>query len=305
MTSVTCETEEIFEPTYYTWTIWADALFFTRDAGSGVSLVFSDGFLGVPGNPGPEIFNGRDLTFDFRPGARIGISRCLTCTCDVEAIFFGIDSWLATASLQGPLHVSFPGFVQAFGPGTATFLNGTDLFSSELNLRHNYTDRLAFLAGFRWIELGDNLEFQFQPPAGPNATNFVIDTNNHLFGFQLGAQGTLLDGGGTWRLKGWGKAGIFYNSADQSTNVFLPAVGATADRDDTTSFAADVALMAVGQLTDRLALQLGYQLLWIDGVALAPDQLTGVNDVTVPISVLEKDGDVLFHGFFVGLEATW
>jgi hypothetical protein len=51
-------------------------------------------------------------------------------------------------------------------------------------------------------------------------------------------------------------------------------------------------------------MRFGYQALWLEGVALAPDQLP-VTDVTVPFALVDTSGDVFFHGGFVGLEAVW
>jgi hypothetical protein len=289
------------------WTASVDLLLWQRGGGDGVSLIFADGFLGVPGNPGPEIFNARDLTNDFQPGPRVSLCHCLTECCSLEASFFAIDSWTSSGSRPTPLHVTFPGFVQAFLPppdGVGIFNLGTDLYSTELNLRRRTGDWFTLLAGFRWIELHDLLTFQFQPNGGAPVTGYTIDANNHLYGFQVGG---LIDVwyNGPWSVSAWGKAGVYHNSADQLTNVFIPAVGTVGDQDDNTAVSLDIALTATRQLNDWLALRLGYQFLWIDGVALAPDQLLGTNDVTVPIAVLENDSDVFFHGAFVGLEASW
>jgi hypothetical protein len=289
------------------WTVSADVLLWQRGGGNGVGLIFADGFLGVPGNPGPEILNARDLTFDFQPDPRIGLIHCLNECYSVEGNFFFIDSWTSAASRATPMHVAFPGFVQAFLPppdGVGTFLLGTDLFSAELNLRRRANDWLTLMAGLRWIELHDLLTFQFQPNGGAAATMYTIDANNHLYGFQVGG---LVDvwTNGLWSVNAWAKAGLFHNSADQLTNVFFPGVGTVGDQDDNTAFAGDLAITAVRQLNDWLAFRIGYQLLWIDGVALAPDQLLGTNDVTVPIAILENDSEVFFHGGFLGLEASW
>jgi hypothetical protein len=52
-------------------------------------------------------------------------------------------------------------------------------------------------------------------------------------------------------------------------------------------------------LTRCLALTVGYQLLWVDGLALAPEQL---DFTTEPHSGsgIEDDGDLFFHGGYVG-----
>lgn len=287
------------------WTFAADALFLTRSSPESLGLIFAD----VAGNPGPEVFNASSLDSDIAVGPRLSLVRNL-CGCrSVEFNVFGIDSWSAVGSATGPVHATFPGFVQAFTPattgvGTATFTNTSNLFSAEANVWQEVTDRVTLLAGLRWVELGDELQLQFTPTGGATSTMYRIDANNHLYGGQIGALANLWDDG-LWMIDGWIKAGVFYNSADQSTDVFFPAVASAGDRDDATSFVGDVALIAVRPITDQLSLRLGYQLLWVEGVALASDQLNGVNDITVPIAVLDTNSGVFYHGGFVGAQYDW
>jgi hypothetical protein len=49
---------------------------------------------------------------------------------------------------------------------------------------------------------------------------------------------------------------------------------------------------------------LGYNLIWIEGVALAPDQLDFTNTTTSG-SGIDTDGGVFLHGVNAGLEARW
>ena len=57
------------------------------------------------------------------------------------------------------------------------------------------------------------------------------------------------------------------------------------------------------QLTDHLALRGGYRLLWLDGVALASDQLA-VSDFANG-SGFNDSGNVFYHGAFAGFELAY
>ena len=57
-------------------------------------------------------------------------------------------------------------------------------------------------------------------------------------------------------------------------------------------------------LTDRLSARVGYQLLWLEGVALATDQLDNSNP-SIPIATLDNGGGVFYHGGFAGTEFLW
>jgi hypothetical protein len=75
------------------------------------------------------------------------------------------------------------------------------------------------LAGFRWLELRENLNYGrlyegVTPPIF--YSDWDTNTKNNLYGFQIGADGVILDRG-CFSLDGLVKAGIFGNHAEQST----------------------------------------------------------------------------------------
>ena len=177
----------------------------------------------------------------------------------------------------------------------------SELHNAEINGRQQLNDRLSVLAGFRYTELDEHLA------ANLNAAvpfNYDCATRNRLFGFQMGGQATLWNQGGPFTLDAGGKAGIFSNAAAQNSTistglVTLPATG----RDDRTAFLGEVGITGTCQLTDHLAMRGGYRLLWIDGVALASDQMS-VSDFANNAG-LQGNGDAFYHGAFAGLEYAW
>jgi len=70
-----------------------------------------------------------------------------------------------------------------------------------------------------------------------------------------------------------------------------------------TSFVGQIGLKASYRLTEHLAAFGGYELMWIDGVLLAPDLISaasGSEDET-----LSCDHHAFYHGALAGLELTW
>ena len=59
-------------------------------------------------------------------------------------------------------------------------------------------------------------------------------------------------------------------------------------------------MIGVYCLTERLSLRASYNVLWVDSVALASDQIAASNLVLG--TGINPDGDVFYHGAMVGLE---
>lgn len=289
----------------YRWQAWADALFMTRDIGGGQSLAFGD-----PGDPkGSEVFNSDEMDFDFAWGPSIGLFRCLSPYTSVGVEFYALDGWSTEDQVDGDVSVQFPSFpfLPDGGYGLATFRYESQLYNTEINLRHRVarTDWLTLLAGFRWIELGEEFGTTFE--TGGTTPNFLIDVNNHLYGFQLGALANLKSRG-PWSLDGWIKAGIYGNSASQETTEDFTSVGGEmtyiSARDTNVAFAGDIGITLQRQITQRLSARVGYMALWVEGVALAPEQLDN-SDPSSGTATLDHSDGVLYHGGFAGLEYKW
>jgi hypothetical protein len=81
-----------------------------------------------------------------------------------------------------------------------------------------------------------------------------------------------------------------------------PAFG-SAETETDLAFAGEVAVTAVYQWSDQLALRAGYQLLWLEGVAIASDQAAATN--VIAQNGIDPTGGVFFHGALLGAEYSW
>ena len=111
---------------------------------------------------------------------------------------------------------------------------------------------------------------------------------------------------------GWeaaGKAGIFANDAQQKQTVTdfpnFPLRPTVSSSRDGVAFLGEINPSALYRLTNVWNLRAGYNVIWIEGLALAPDQLD-FNFATTPSgNQLHNDGGMFLHGVNVGLEARW
>ena len=70
-----------------------------------------------------------------------------------------------------------------------------------------------------------------------------------------------------------------------------------------TSMIAELGLIGTYSVTGYLKLRAGYQVMWIEGLALAPDQISSVNFVGA--SSISNRAGVFLHGAIAGAELRW
>jgi len=233
------------------------------------------------------LFTGEELNFGWTAGPDVSVARRLANGDSLELRYFGALNWDADAA-------------STVAPFLLTVDYVSRLNSTELNWRRPAGDCFTWLAGFRAIQLHEVLDFaQIVPPVSIGS-QFNVD--NHLYGGQIGGQVDLCPCCGPLSLRGVMKAGVYGNFADydfvntfNSQSITLP-VG---DKWHT-AFVGEIGITAAYPLTDHLSVRGGYQLLWIDGVALASDQ-----DFPFPATTIDTSSHVFYHGALVGLEMAW
>lgn len=295
------------------WYTSAELLFMRRGDSEARPLIF-DQITGV------ELLNAKDMDFDSETGARLRLIRhspyltARACACVFWEIgYLGIDSWSTSNTptpLTSPLLVG-PGFaLPSTGPG-ALFRGryGSDLYSFELNLRREVTDCSTILAGFRWVELSD--ELVMDEVSVTTIPMYSVDTSNHLYGFQIGGDMVLWNAGGWIHVDTLLRGGLYYNRAEQSTlaPALTPVIPLFVDRitaaDSQTSFLGEIGLVGVMEMNDTLSVRAGYQVMWLEGIALAPEQIAGT-DLSAPGSAtVRAEGGLFYHGGSVGLALKW
>lgn len=134
-------------------------------------------------------------------------------------------------------------------------------------------------------------------------------TRNNLFGLQLGVQGKLFEIG---RLSFGGlvKAGVFNNRATQSDWVSMKkTMYSSSATTDHVAYAGEGILHLKYLITDGISIKMGYQLLWLDRMALAPGQIpyvySGSNPTSLTATGVNVGSNILFQGGTVGLQYSF
>jgi len=243
--------------------------------------------------------NAQGYDFGLKAGPRLSLSRHIDCGKDLELVYFAIDGWWDSQTRADSSGVRFdgPGFtVDAFNI-PMQFNYTSKLYNAEANLWLARGERLRLMAGFRWLELRESLIGRNIGGWDPFWSN---NTDNHIYGLQIGADARVWDKGGPFYITTVLKAGIYTNHAEQfgvSPVIGLP-VNAEVNHG---AFEGEVGVIGVYQYSCHLALRLGYQLMWLQGVALAPGQLH-VSDTVAGVGTVDTNGAVFYHGALAGLE---
>jgi len=257
----------------------------------------------VTRNPNTAIVisNAADFDFGWDAGFDVTVGYHLPSCNSLEVRFFDVDGADATSQYTTPGAFIGAGFI---GPGGTAIASRylTKLHSTEINFLHPTTERLTLLAGFRWVELRDDLYTNIGAVAASR-----YEYNNHLYGAQIGANLALTDSCNPWQINVVGKAGIFGIVADGGIDEFLGAnyIGGFRSSGTDTAFVGEIGISLAYQLTSHIALRGGYQLLWLDGVALASDNAS--MSLLNPSLLANRfnDGHLFYHGATFGIDFTW
>ena len=142
-----------------------------------------------------------------------------------------------------------------------------------------FEHEFQWLGGFRWAGFNDvaNLYPDASVISGNNDGTYTITTNSQMLGPQIGFKTKRR--WNNWSIEGWTKAtlaGTFLNA--DSAPIFtqaspvVPYRPQASARDVGVGFIGDMNYSIVRRLNRKWSLRAGYNLIWVSGVALAPNQ---------------------------------
>lgn len=278
------------------WSVQVGAVILGR--GSRSTVLLEDTISGEP------LANLNQLGDAWSGGPDIAVKRWLDCGRSIDVRFFAVNSLDSSTTLTTSPIWNFPTEPPLFGLGVAdiTLSYSTRLYSTEINWNSPINDYISWLAGFRWVEQYENLNFAAD--FGGNQAQIGFQTANRLYGAQLGANITLFCRDAL-RVESVLKAGIYGNASSHQFAV-QQAIGpafTASDRIGQVAFLGEIGVVGVYQWTDCVALRAGYQLLWLDGIALAPDQIAATQVLTA--DGIDAKGDAFYHGALLGVDIAW
>jgi len=252
--------------------------------------------------------------FSYEAGPRAVVGYDFNQRVAYEATYYGIYTWDWSTTVTAPDDVNVVGdlglnpALAFFNADIATVSLDSTFHNVEINRIGSFNDCVAWILGFRYVRLVEKFRMSvtddvFMP--GETTSAYNVDARNNLFGAQIGLRLRHMIGNFSYDLIG--KAGIYGNAAEQSQFVGTDG-GATIRDSETTgsdvAFVGDIMLTGRYHFSSAVALQGGYQAMWMDGLALAANQLD-FSDAAGAGQTLDLKGNVFIHGAHVGLLIVW
>ena len=301
-----------------------DALLLDRDNRTGSRPLVIDG------NTGQTVIGTGNLDFPVAGGVRAFVGRHGCDACGWELGYLGVygmsASTMATGSanldIAPPLNsqvASLAGASLADASYDST-LNGfeANLLATEIYAhqpRHTgyeiervpYVATIDWLAGFRWAGLDERAAIALTTP-GLGTSQYAVRSSSNLFGGQIGARGRI--DWDRWAFEGQAKAAVAGSVLSQSQAPVVDAISGEVYRSARGGNAGDVGgifewnTSIVKRLGEVWSVRAGYTMIWLTGVALAPNQFDFSLD-TLAGTTVAGGQTVWLQGATVGLEARW
>lgn len=279
-----------------------------------------------------------DLNFGYRGGGRALIGRSLGQWSAIEVSYFDVGDWheIGAVTDNTPFETAQGVFEGSslFSPFTGVnddpvrgldynnFVS-IDYFSSLYNIEWNLRRMLpiaeprmrgSVLVGGRYMNLSERFSYFGSSIDPVVATNSVTTrTSNDMLGVQVGAQ-FAFEVDPQWWVDCEIKGVAFDNVARQETNYVhtgaepagFAGTHSTWRAENSSSFALDLSLTCTYQISHCLSVRFGYQAIWLDGLALASENLNG--DANLLLSgpgILVDTGRAVYHGMNLGAICVW
>jgi hypothetical protein len=260
----------------------------------------------------PRFLNTRNVVdkMGFEPGFRVGAGIHPNSGSSLDGNYLYMRQWSARKRRTGNL--TYPFESRFFAPG---FTNAervvakykSQFWSAEGNYWGHVTPRYSDYYAFAWIlgvrHASLKEEFFLNFYKGLNVGNYNTRTKNWLIGPQVGFA---FDWTPT-ELWMWTLSGKFAPMADRiRQKVFLSDQGGALVLRDShrkkwnLAFLADVALSLAFRIGSHVNIHGGYQLIYLTGVALAPEQLSYSTNLRRGRRI-HDGGNALMQGAFLGI----
>jgi hypothetical protein len=256
-----------------------------------------------------ELLNAHDLNFPVEVGPQVSAIHQVGCTpYAVEVAYFQVDGFAANRSVPGTSMMVTDVNGPFFTVNDATARYTSAIYMGEVNLRWQWSDWLTLLSGFRMGQLDEHYHAAGTDASFGGTDTLDVAALNNLYGLQLGADADVLDFGGPLQVKAMCRAGMFANFARQDVHrVGTDPNGApdddllSATRSDHLAFLGQTGVVLTYAITPNLAFRATVEAMWLEGVALAPEQI-GTTDFIGGTATVDASGGIFYYGGGMGLE---
>jgi hypothetical protein len=290
-------------PVYFS----AEGLVLTRDNQANDSIIAFDG--------GAPTLSVSDFgSFDWKGGPSFILGYKPTPMDAWEISYFGLQDWNENQQ-RGPsagLIVLDGDLGNAMGLGfhtidTLSVTYSSEIHDAELNyFWHPGAKWLNWMVGFRYFHLDEQFDINAIDLNPAIVSAYDTQSTNNLYGGQLGARAHFC--GTKCSFDVTGKAGAFGNSVQMSQEIGpfggTPSIRNTNVSESNWAFVGQVGCQFTYNFSWHWYAVGGYDALWIDGVALAPNQLDFSLDPNAGTNI-NHTGNVFMHGAHVGIGFQW
>lgn len=302
-----------------------DVLFLDRDNATDNRPILLD-------STGGTVLTTRGMTPTTAPGVRLFVGRHGCDRTGWEMGYWSAYGWYgdARADLDGELAV--PGELGAVVPGWGQASTVRAGWSSSLNVvelnllrsdfsagcephsrlpsrRCRHETEFDWIGGLFWAGLEEQAALRVTVAAGEPATAYRVATSSNVVGWQAGARARR-----TWSrfsIEGGLKAGLGGAWLSQGASPITSPLSADYEwrpgREGSATgmgFLSSMNVSLAYRFSDVWGLRAGYNLAWLSGVALAPNQWD-FTDTTASGTGVSGAGGLFLHGANLGLEARW
>ena len=266
-----------------------EALYLSRSGLDDVDFVFDDN---GPSLSYSDLDPGSDASVRFRAGLMDGRGQ------GFEYVSFDFDDFGRTQVVDGPnvLPVFFGGSPANAQPSWDITYTG-EFSSHEINVWARTSDRFRCGLGARYMNLREDFNVV---DSSQTTTGFFSDSDNDLFGAQwVGEYSHPISN--TLEVVVGLKLGGFYNNVD--SRFFAENVQFHLE-DETFSFVTDLNVGLTHHISQSATFSLGYQLINLTDVAVAPNQSRSVQAFAPDSNDLDFD-NALFNGAYAGVNVRF
>lgn len=301
-----------------------DALFLQRN-NAATNRPLAEGSSLSP-DPGASLLDTGDLQSAVAPGLRLLYGRRID-DGGWEVGYLGVYGMWGSAGVAGVDQLAVPGAIGSTVPGwlTADSVQGTyasGLNIVEANVFHSrccegcshdgcggYCRCTDLLCGAFWAGLEETASLNVICCEGEPPSSYRVQSSSNLIGAQIGVRRRR--DWDRWAVEGTAKAGLAGSVMSQSSGAITGTITpGPAFREPTSASAGGVGLLsminasAIYRITEHWGLRAGYNLIWLDGVALAPNQWDFSDNASSGTSLV-GGGGVFLHGANLGVERRW
>jgi hypothetical protein len=295
----------------YVWNAGYDSLAMTRNSGTNRPLLLLDNGT----TPAPVVFDANQLDFDWDYGGRAHIELIGPSGITYQFQYTRIATFVTQDSV-GPIGVganlTLPGTISGFSGFTdadrASFYYSSAIQTGEFNMIFPFGS-FEFLTGYRYMQIDEKA--QIATVTGGAGASITADSLNIMNGGQIGALGRwemfgLIDFDFDAKFAVMGNAAQINQEAIDATGTPVSSPAVVSGSKTRIAYVTELGLQGVIPLSAAFSFHAGYNVYFIDGAALAPDQFAfGLGSSSVAGTQVRNHGDLVVQGVNAGVTATW